>query len=88
MDNPESWRDLISRVVVRNNDSWEGAICTLTEEELDIQFDSGYGGVNGEPFTMWTNEYVYFPICYDGAEWCGSAPRNPTVEKLSHQGGG
>lgn len=61
--------------------------CTLTEEGLDKEFDAGYGGENGEPFTAWTSERVYFPCCYDGSEWVGSAPRNPCDEATGHQGG-
>lgn len=29
-----------------------------------------------------------FPICYDGLEWAGSAPRNPNGGAIRHQGGG
>ena len=31
--------------------------------------------------------WVYFPICYDGAEWVGHAPRNPCDIAMEHQGG-
>ncbi len=62
--------------------------CTLTEEELDRKFDNGYGGEEGAPFTAWSETRVYFPICYDGSEWVGSAPRNPCDEAKKHQGGG
>jgi hypothetical protein len=61
--------------------------CTLSEHELDVVFYAGFGGCEGEPFTLWTEARVYFPVVYDGAEWCGSAPRNPCEEKTAHQGG-
>jgi hypothetical protein len=62
--------------------------CTLTEEELGREFDNGYGGEEGMPFTAWSETRVFFPICYDGSEWVGSAPRNPCNEATPHQGGG
>jgi hypothetical protein len=45
--------------------------CTLSEDELDVEFDEGYGGSEGEPFTAWTENYVIFPVVYDGSEWAG-----------------
>ena len=47
--------------------------------ELDEEFDDGYGSSEGRPFTMWTHEWVYFPVVYDGAEWVGRAPRSPML---------
>jgi hypothetical protein len=62
-------------------------VTTLTEDGLNREFNDGYGGSEGEPFTAWGEKYVYFPVVYDGAEWVGSAPRNPCDEKCSHVGG-
>ena len=61
---------------------------TLSDDELDTKFDAGYGGTGGKSFTAWGEKFVYFPICYDGAEWVGSAPRNPCDIQTPHQGGG
>jgi len=61
--------------------------CTLTDKELDKEFDSWYGEIEGAPFTAWSKTRVYFPICYEGSEWVGSAPRNPCEEKTEHMGG-
>lgn len=65
--------------------------CTLTKEQMDKEFYAGFGGTEGRPFTAWTSTTVYFPICHDGSEWVGSAPRNPTkkafANPLEHQGG-
>jgi hypothetical protein len=55
---------------------------------LDYEFDDGYGGTEGPYFTMWTKDRVYFPSCYDGAEWISSVPRNPAGESTEHIGGG
>lgn len=77
--------------------TWRQAIREVTNErivasigDLDQSFNDGFGGENGPPFVAWTETLVLFPICYDGAEWAGSAPRNPTdsSEALEHQGGG
>jgi hypothetical protein len=59
----------------------------MTDEEMNKEFDSGYGGTKGVPFTVWTKNTVYFPICYDGAEWVGSVSRNPDGKSTEHQGG-
>lgn len=58
------------------------------EAAFDVEFDAGYGGTNGPEMLAWTDQRVYFPVCYDGAEWVGSAPRNPQPEGQSHEGGG
>lgn len=81
-----TWRKLIdkARELARDNSAVEG--CTLTQAELDVEFDDGYGGAEGEPFTMWTLFRVYFPVVYDGSEWVGSVPRNPCDEATVHQG--
>jgi len=36
--------------------------------------------INGKPFLLWTNDRVYFLVIYDGKEWAGSVPRNPTSD--------
>lgn len=73
-----TWRKEIAEALEKNGDAWSfTTICTLDDDGLDRKFDSGFGGSNGEPFTLWTERFVYFPVVYDGAEWCGSVPRNP-----------
>ena len=54
---------------------------------LDAKFDSGYGIQEGCFFTLWTKTRVYFPVCYDGSESVGSAPRDPCSEACKHVGG-
>jgi len=61
--------------------------CTLSEEELLVDFDNGFGRSRGLRFTAWSEKYVYFPVVYDGSEWVGRAPRNPCKEKTGHHGG-
>lgn len=83
----DSWRELIERERLDHGDGPLIA-CTLSEEGLDRKFDRGYGAEEGEDFTAWSERRVYFPVCYDGAEWVGSAPRHPCDEATGHQGGG
>ncbi len=83
----DTWREMIEG---ERSDQKDGPLiaCTLSDEELDREFDSGYGIEEGKPFTAWSERRVYFPVCYDGAESVGSAPRNPCDEATRHQGGG
>jgi len=82
-----TWRKEIELEMTNNNELSFGMKCTLTEEELDTTFDKGYGQTKGLPFTAWTDNFVYFPLEYDGSEWCGSVERNPTSNPTWHQGG-
>jgi hypothetical protein len=54
---------------------------------LDVQFDGGYGSSEGPAVLVWTEERVYFPVVYDGAEYLGSAPRDPQPDGQRHVGG-
>ena len=54
----------------------------------EIEFDDGVGGENGMPFVVYTENWVYFPVCYDGSEWVDAIPRNPNPDwKPKHFGG-
>jgi len=88
MNRTTTWREMISEEMADYGDSFENVVTsTLTDEQLDRKFDSGYGGIEGETFTLWTENRVYFPIVYDGAEWCGSVARHPDGKPTDHQGG-
>ena len=80
-----NWKDDLEQKVKELGDTL--IECTSTDEEMKRKFDGGYGGEEGSPFTAWGEKYVYFPICYDGSEWIGHAPRNPCAERMPHQGG-
>jgi len=80
-----TWRKLIDVVI---DDLGETVVSnTLIDEEMDKEFSNGYGGSEGKSFTAWTENYVLFPIVYDGSEWVGYAPRNPNGVAMDHQGG-
>jgi hypothetical protein len=84
-----SWREDITELLTQNGETWADVEAhTLTDEQLDKKFDHGYGGTEGAPFTLWTKNNVYFPGCYDGAEWVASVPRNPNGHATEHVGGG
>jgi len=86
-----SWRELIHNAMSDNSDEGRGwshvASCTLTDEELDVRFDSGIQNPNGKPFTLWTGDRVYFPVHNEDIrmEWVGSVSRNPDGQETNHQ---
>lgn len=82
-----TWKEGLQHAFKENGEDFSKMVSTLSEDELNIEFDDGYGLKEGIPFTAWGKKFVYFPICYDGSEWVGSAPRNPCNIKLLHQGG-
>ena len=99
------WREMIERVMKENGDTMDGAwvnveqnldrcyddedIANAPPASIDREFDGSFGGTYGDYFTVWTDKWVYFPVCYDGAESVGSVMRNPTKGYASeHHGGG
>ena len=95
----ESWGDVVACVIGYN--TYEGdchygscggndkSISASRDSELwDKEFCDSYGATEGDSFTVWTKKRVYFPVCYDGREWCGSASRIPDGVAMEHQGGG
>jgi hypothetical protein len=83
----KSWYQHIAEEMDVYNESWKDVVSTtLTDEALHKKFDSGYGCSQGEPFTVWTTNRVYFPVVYKGAEWCGSVSRTPDGIATEHQG--
>ena len=84
-----TWRELLTAEMSLFRETWDDVVSnTLSPEEMDEEFDTGYGGVEGCPFTLWTKTRVYFPACYDGAEWVASVARNPNGSWTYHVGGG
>ena len=82
-----SWQTLLEEEMYFAEDSGPVVHCTLSDEEMKEEFDFGFGTSKGKPFTAWTEDRVYFPAVYDGAEWVNSAPRNPCDESTNHVGG-
>ncbi|NTF17066.1 hypothetical protein G6L37_01310 [Agrobacterium rubi] len=83
-----SWKEMIAEALEKNGESWRDIVAiTLSDCDLVQTFEVGFDGPSGRPFSAWTQRRVYFPLVYDGLEWCGSAPRNPDGIPLTHQGG-
>ncbi len=81
-----TWRKLITRAM-SPDESWDDVVsCTLSDEQLDIEFDNDFGITEGIPFTLWTKKRVYFPVGYDGLEWVGYVSRKPDGKPTSHIG--
>ncbi len=84
-----NWKTLLEQAMEDKEETLGDIVSnTLTEEEMLRKFDDDYGAEEGIPFTVWTENTVYFPICYDGSEWVGSVARNPNGLATIHQGGG
>lgn len=82
-----SWRKLIAIEMNKYGDSLDGAVMVPDASFLDREFISNsYCGIYGDPFTVWTASRVYFPLCYDGTEWCGSVSRHPDGKATEHMG--
>jgi hypothetical protein len=83
-----TWRQELEEEFKAHGEDFDDVVqCTLSETELDYEFDDSYGFENGMPFTLWTVNRVYFPVCYHGSEWVGSVSRHPDGRPTEHQGG-
>lgn len=83
-----TWFEMLREAMLADGEDFEHRICTLDEAELKIEFDDDYGAVAGAAFTAWGAKWVYFPMCYDGSEYIGHAPRYPCDLSMPHQGEG
>jgi hypothetical protein len=84
----ETWKHILTEAMIGNGETLADIVSnTMTDAEMDVEFDDGYGNAAGIPFTVWTANNVYFPVVYDGAEWVGSVSRNPDGFPTEHQGG-
>ncbi len=81
----DNWRRKIIAEMSMHKESWTDVIsCTITHDELDEEFDDGWGQKNGKSFTLWTNRRVYFPTEYDGSEDVASVSRHPDGLATEH----
>jgi len=83
-----SWEELLKRECLLNDDDYSKIICTLSKNKRAKKFNTGFGLIEGERFSAWTDDYVYFPEVYDGLESVASVPRNPCDKVTRHVGGG
>jgi hypothetical protein len=83
-----TWRIELNEALEDNKETWEDIVSnTMTNEQMDKEFDPGWGVPEGCEFTVWTNNFVYFPLCYDGSESVGCVSRNPDDKPTNHLGG-
>ena len=87
MEVMDTWRASLENERVIVGDKSPIVAVAPNEAALDVEFDGDYGISEGPPILIWTEDRVYFPVVYDGAEWIGSAPRNPVSEGQYHVGG-
>lgn len=78
-----TWRQELAETMAANDDPGPATVAP-DESVLDVEFDDGWGSVEGPAILAWTADYVYFPACYDGSEWLSSVPRNPRPEGQGH----
>tara|TARA_R100000951_G_scaffold101420_1_gene92990 strand:+ start:44159 stop:44389 length:231 start_codon:yes stop_codon:yes gene_type:complete len=72
-----TWKEHFKETLEETGDKYEDLVCTLSDTQLNREFDDGYGGPEGTSFTAWSEEYVYFSRDYDGADYIDYALRNP-----------
>ena len=83
-----NWKTMLGGAMEEHDESLADIEAnTMTEQDMAKEFNDGYGSPDGCPFTVWTKTSVYFPMCYDGAEWVGRVSRNPDGKPTEHQGG-
>lgn len=79
----KSWRELIDEL----SGGDKLIACTLTDEELDVKFQTFYGEIEGKSFVAWSEEYVYFAFHEETMEDVARFPRNPcSIDNLKHVG--
>lgn len=69
-----------------NGKMYLGNKVTAALRVLAKEFDSGFGGVDGQPFFAWSRDFVYFCHAYDGSECIIRVPRDPSKEIPKHVG--
>ena len=82
----ETWRELIMDEMKEHGETWSDVRSMVGSQYFNLPFDASYGSVEGKPFTVWTAKRVYFPVCYDGAEACGSVSIVPDGKATFHMG--
>lgn len=98
MSDDTNWKTDLLKMVHDNDDDiyainiagdlYKRKSLTKAFERLDKEFDSGYGGTEGEPFWAWGKKNIYFCGTYDGSEWITCIPRKPSEGDPGHIGGG
>ena len=72
-----TWKDLISVACDHTGDDYSLLKKVFLHGDELTKFSDSFGSQEGSAFTAWSDDWVYFPVTYDGAEWVGWVPRNP-----------
>jgi len=86
-DHPEEYRTWADLLAVAADDD---AIIAKAPEDAAVweqSFYADYGGDEGAPVLAWSEQWVYFPVNYDGQQYFARAPRNPRAEGQRVVGG-
>lgn len=89
ISNFSHWRELLTSALCEHGETWADVeFNTLSSWQLDREFDRECERGGGEPFTMWTDKRIYFPIVRsrDCVTCVGSVPREPSQEPTCHIG--
>lgn len=77
-----SWRTLLFDEMIKHGELIVDIIHpVLSDKFLDHEFDDDLGIITSKPLLIWSDKRVYFSCEYDGGEYVGSVPRNPSEEK-------
>jgi hypothetical protein len=80
-----TWRTAIQVCMAETTgETWQDLIAIAGEDCMDKAFDDGFGSREGEPFTAWSENWVYFPKEYDGLEEVCAVRRNPCDIRTEH----
>lgn len=79
-----TWRELIEQACdglpVEQENQWlliePGALRRPSKEWLDTPFVNDFGHSPTQPFILWTDQRVYFPVVYDGRVSVAWLPRH------------
>lgn len=78
-----TWRELILDALAEHGETFEDVVAnTMNDADMDKGFDNS--SAEGCPFTLWTNNRVYFPTEYEGAVGVESVSRHPDGKPTHH----
>ena len=83
-----TWRKMLTDALSATKESLEDLTfewCEgVTDAQLDVIFNDGYGEAEGKPFWAWSENYVYVCCEYDGAETVDYVPLRPGLVSPVH----
>lgn len=86
-EDPAGWRTWADLLVAAAGDD---AIIARAPDDAVVweqSFYADYGGDEGSPVLAWSEQWVYFPVVYDGQQYFARAPRHPGADGQRAVGG-